>query len=85
MFLTMGGPESSRKGVIGRNRIPLRRSIGGEWEGRNDCGARWGLGRTRIFQERILLALDPFEFFAQLGAGRIGDVEQDAAELGQRE
>jgi len=36
--------------------------------------ARGGLGRPRIFQERILLALDPFRFFAQLGAGRVGDV-----------
>jgi hypothetical protein len=70
----MGGPESSRTGMIGRNRIPLHRSIGGEFEGRNDCGARLGLGRPRIFQESILLALDTFEFFAQLGAGRIGDV-----------
>jgi hypothetical protein len=39
----------------------------------------------RILQERILLSLDTFEFFAQLGAGRIGDVQQDAAELRQGE
>jgi hypothetical protein len=44
-----------------------------------------GVRRLRIFQERILLAFDPFKSFAQPGAGRIGDIPQDAAELGQPE
>ena len=47
--------------------------------------AMWGLRRPRIFQERILLSLDASQFLAQRAAGRIGDVQQDAAELGQGE
>src|SRR5450759_5220011 len=82
MIMSMGEPGSSRHREKWES---LRRSIGGAWEGRNDGGGRLGLRRPRIFQERILLALDPFEFFAQLGAGRIGDLKQDAAELGQRQ
>ena len=48
-------------------------------------GVRLGLGRPRVFQQRVLLALDTSEFLAQLTASRIGDIQQDAAEFSERQ
>lgn len=43
------------------------------------------LGRSRGFQERVLLSLDLPESVPQFVAERLGDIQQDAAVFGQRE
>ena len=42
------------------------------------------LWRARGFQQRVLFALDASEFLPQLAPNRLGNVEQDSAEFGER-